>query len=200
MADPLHLTHPLQSRLRPLAHLPAGCLVTANPFLTMTSVRFRPEDAVVEAVAGVIGVKPPTTPNRWARSNGATVIWLGPDEWLVISGLDRLDTQEAELRSAVIGHGGAAVDVSGQRIRLTLTGPHVRDVLAKGCALDLHRRIFPPGRCAQTTLGRTGVILLADDDPDTFTLLVRQSFANYLVDWLVDATEEYREFRELGDR
>jgi sarcosine oxidase subunit gamma len=36
------------------------------------------------------------------------------------------------------------------------------------------------------------VVLLAGDDPDEVTVLVRQSFANYLADWLVDAAEEFR--------
>jgi sarcosine oxidase subunit gamma len=38
----------------------------------------------------------------------------------------------------------------------------------------------------------TGVVLLAGDDPGEFTVLVRQSFAGYLADWLVDAAEEFR--------
>ena len=191
-ANQLQPAHPLRSRLAALAQLPAGFAVAADPFLTMTSLRSRPESAAADAVAAVLGVRPPTTPNTWTRSDAATVVWLGPDEWLVISDLDRPGTQECELRAAVTPHGGAAVDVSGQRIWLTLSGVHVRDVLAKGCALDLHPSVFPSGRSAQSTLGRAGVILLADDDPDSFTVLVRQSFGNYLADWLVDAAEEFR--------
>lgn len=102
------------------------------------------------------------------------------------------ETQEAELRAAVTPSGGAAIDVSGQRVSLTLRGRHVRDVLAKGCALDLHPTVFRPGASAQTTVGLTAVVLLAGDDPGEFTVLVRQSFAGYLADWLVDAAEEFR--------
>ena len=120
------------------------------------------------------------------------VIWLGPDEWLVVSELAAPETQEAELRAAVTPSGGAAVDVSGQRVSLTLRGRHVRDVLAKGCALDLHHTVCGPGSSAQTTVGRAGVVLVANDDPDEFTVLVRQSFASYLADWLIDAAEEFR--------
>jgi sarcosine oxidase subunit gamma len=176
----------LQSRLAALAQLPAGLAVTADPFRTMTSLRVRPEDAAADAVAGVLGVGLPTTPNTWIGNDAVTVVWLG------VSGIDRLGTQEAELRAAVTPYGGAAVDVSGQRVWLRLSGVHVRDVLAKGCALDLHPRVFPPGRGAQSTVGRAGVILLADDDPGSFAVLVRQSFGNYHVDWLVDAAEEFR--------
>jgi sarcosine oxidase gamma subunit len=35
-------------------------------------------------------------------------------------------------------------------------------------------------------------VLLANDDPGEFTVLVRQSFASYLADWLIDAAEEFQ--------
>lgn len=192
MAKQLQPTHPLQSRLQSLEQLPDGFQVTVEPFLTMTNLRFQPGGPATDAVTAVLGVTPPTQPNTWVRGDGGSVIWLGPDEWLVVSELAALEAQEADLRAAVTPVGGAAVDVSGQRVKLTLRGRHVRDVLAKGCALDLHHSVFRSGSSAQTTLGLAGVVLLAGDDPDEFTVLVRQSFANYLADWLVDAAEEFR--------
>ena len=90
--------------------------------------------------------------------------------------------------------GGVAVDVSAQRIGLRISGPRARQVLAKGCAIDLHPRVFVPGSSAQTTLGQAGVVLLAlggrDDDAE-FAVLVRSSFAGYLATWLLDACLEY---------
>ena len=192
MDSQLQRTHPLQTRLQSLDQLPDGFQVTVDPFLTMTNLRFQPGAPATDAVTAVLGVTPPTQPNTWIRGDAGSVIWLGPGEWLVVSELAALETQEAELRTAITPFGGAAVDVSGQRISLTLRGRHVRDVLAKGCALDLHHSVFRPGSCAQTTLGRAGVVLVASDDPGEFTVLVRQSFASYLADWLIDAAEEFR--------
>ena len=62
------------------------------------------------------------------------------------------------------------------------------EVLAGGCALDLHPSVFPPGSCAQTLLARAQVILYRTDE-HTFRILVRPSFADYLRAWLRDATE-----------
>jgi sarcosine oxidase, subunit gamma len=190
MASQLQRTHPLQSRLAALQGLPDGFAVIVDPFVTMTNLRFPPE--AIDAVTSVLGTAPPTRPNTRLRGPSGVVVWLGPGEWLVVSEVATPESQEAELRAAVTPFGGAAVDVSGQRVSLTLRGRHVRDVLAKGCALDLHPRVFGPGSSAQTTLGRAGVVLLAGDDAGEFTVLVRQSFANYLADWLVDAAEEFR--------
>jgi sarcosine oxidase subunit gamma len=71
-----------------------------------------------------------------------------------------------------------------------VAGPRARDLLAHGCALDLHPRSFGPGRCAQTMLARAQVLLVAHDG-DEFTVFVRSSFAGYLATWLLDAAAEY---------
>ena len=103
------------------------------------------------------------------------VLWLGPDEWLVLGGCES-DYPEA----------AATVDVSANRVCFELAGEDVEDVLAQGCSLDLHPAVFPPGRCAQTLLAKAPVILHRTE-PETFRILVRPSFAPYLRSWLEDA-------------
>jgi len=113
----------------------------------------------------------PVEPNTVAGD----VLWLGPDEWLVLGG------QEQDYPDAA-----AAVDVSANRVCLELVGGDVEDVLARGCSLDLHSTVFSPGRCAQTLLARAEVILHRTD-LQTFRILVRPSLAPYLRAWLDDA-------------
>ncbi|GGK45219.1 sarcosine oxidase subunit gamma [Planomonospora parontospora subsp. parontospora] len=96
----------------------------------------------------------------------------------------------ARLRAAA-GDGHAAVtDVSAQRTVIRLAGPAARDVLAHGCPLDLHPRVFGPGTCARSTLARADVLLAAGEDEE-FQIFVRSSFAAYLWAWLLDAATEY---------
>jgi len=192
MASQLQRTNPVQSRLEALSQLPDGFRVTVEPFLAMTNLRCQSGGPAADRVAAVLGLTPPAQPNTWSRSDDGSVVWLGPDEWLVISELATPEAQEAGLRAVIVPYGGAAVDVSGQRVTLLLRGRNVRDVLAKGCALDLHHTVFRPGSSAATTVGRAGVVLLAGEDPAEFAVLVRQSFASYLADWLIDAAEEFR--------
>jgi len=115
--------------------------------------------------------EPPLAPNTGAGD----ALWLGPDEWLVLGGREQ-DYPDA----------WAAVDVSANRVCLELAGPAAADVLARGCALDLHLSVFPPGSCAQTLLARAQVILYRTDE-DVFRLLVRPSYADYLRAWFRDA-------------
>jgi sarcosine oxidase subunit gamma len=134
----------------------------------------------VEAQVSIRGEPPagfPVEPNTTATVDGKTVLWLGPDEWLVLGGSERDHPQSA-----------AAVDVSANRVILELTGADSVEVLAQGCSLDLHPSVFAPGSCAQTLLARAQVILVRPDE-SRFLVLVRPSFAPYLRAWLEDAIE-----------
>ncbi|WTY93268.1 sarcosine oxidase subunit gamma [Sphaerisporangium sp. NBC_01403] len=144
------------------------------PFLRQTNVRADPD-----RVPSSLGLRLPVEPGTWLRSGEADVLWLGPDEWLVIGDADLPRSEDM-----------AVTDVSAQRTTLLVAGPGARDLLAHGCSLDLHPSVFGPGRCAQTMLARAQVILVARED-DEFRVLVRASFARYLADWIIDAAVDY---------
>lgn len=189
--DPLPGTSPLRGWSDRLAALPDSVGVLPEPFVAIADLRLDPDGPAGAAVAAYLGVGLPVTPNTWVSGDTTTVIWLGPDEWLVTSPFHAPGELEAGLRTALDGE-GAVVDVSAQRLLLTLHGDHVRDVLATGCPLDLHPRVFRTGAAAQAMLGLANVVLLALDDTGTrYQVLVRSTFARYLTAWLLDAATEY---------
>ncbi|MBD0841191.1 sarcosine oxidase subunit gamma [Streptomyces sp. TRM68416] len=162
------------------------------PFLAQVNVRLDAKGAAAEAVGLTLGLPLPIQPNTAVRAGELTALWLGPDEWLLIGPPGSERDLERRIREAAEGEPVSVTDVSAQRTTLLVTGPRARDLLAHGCALDLHPRVFGPGRCAQTTLGRTQVVLVARDEPRAgFWVLVRSSFAGYLAEWLLDAATEY---------
>jgi sarcosine oxidase subunit gamma len=166
--------------------------ITEHPFDAMVDVRVDLPGPGATAAAEVLGMALPTVASTYAVNGDATAIWLGPDELLVTTRSSTGDEFESRLREVIAPHGGAATDVSGQRTTLRLSGFRARDVLAKGCSLDLHPRVFGPGTAAQTMLGQAGIVLMAFDDAGTdYRILVRTSFARYLVAWLLDAAAEY---------
>ena len=156
------------------------------------NLRGRPSDNAFLAAAGsVLDCRLPVSPNTVQTAGDLTVLWLGPDEWLVLTPPGAEAAIIGRLREALAGVHAAMTDVSGNHARLRLTGNHAREVLAKGCSLDLHPRRFQPGRCAQTLIVRSGVILHQLDDRPSYDLLPRRSFAEYLWLWLTDAMAEY---------
>jgi sarcosine oxidase, subunit gamma len=181
--------HPLEAWTAAFERLPDAIGITAEPFVPMVDIRL---GAVGPEVRTRLGIDLPTVPNTWEPTDTGRAVWLGPDEWLLSSTTETPEELETRVRTTVLPLGGSATDVSAQRIGLRLTGARVRDVLAKGCSIDLHPRVFGRGSSAQTALGQAGVVLLAlSAAGDDYVVLVRSSFAGYLADWLLDAALEF---------
>lgn len=194
---------PVALRTSPLAHLEErmraaavtgarGVTLTEWPFVTMVNLRVDPTTEAAERIGKTLGAPLPQQCGHTAVSGPRTVVWLGPDEWLVLSQATEETAVTAELREALGADPGSVVDVSANRTTLELSGPAARQVLEKGCPLDLHPRSFGPGRAMSTTVGPVAVLLWQVDDEPTYRLFPRSSFADYLACWLVDAMSEYR--------
>lgn len=201
MAEPI-AAHPVALRTSPLAHLEErmraaavtgarGVTLTEWPFITMVNLRVDPASEAADRIEKTLGAPLPRRCGRTAASGPHTIVWLGPDEWLVLSQADGA-TVTARLREALGGDRGSVVDVSANRTTLELSGPSARQVLEKGCPLDLHPRSFAPGQAVSTTVGPVAVLLWQVDDGPTYRLFPRSSFADYLARWLIDAMSEYR--------
>ena len=143
------------------------------------------------AVSAAIGIEPVVEPLAAARKRDVSMLWLGPDEWLVVTPDNRVERIERTLRGALEARHGALTDVSHGRAILSLSGPDARSVLAKGCPLDLHPRVFGPGRCAQSRLAKCQVLIHQTGDTPAFEIHVMRSFAQYSWTWLLDAGGEF---------
>lgn len=119
------------------------------------------------------------------------IYWLGPDEWLLVTAADTVSGLVDRLQHAFAKLHAAVNDISGGQVALSLSGTSVRDILAKGCTLDLHPQVFRLGTCAQSGLAKANVLVGLGDDTDTFEIVVRRSFSDYLVRWLQQAGGDY---------
>ncbi len=188
MSDAMHMQSPLVER--DVAG-EGGLQLGERPFLGYLNLRGRPGDAAfTSAVKGVLGVDLPLEPNTTASGDAVTVLWLGPDEWLIITEPDAQESLASRLEEALAGQFVAVTDISSGHTMVVASGPRSRALLARGCTLDLHPREFGPGRCAQTMVAKAGVLVYRPDDGDTFELVVRRSFAEYLWLWLRDAAAD----------
>jgi sarcosine oxidase subunit gamma len=196
MSEAIRQESPLVERITPerkaASPADAGVTLRERPFLGCVNLRGNPEDArFVDAVQGVLGVAPPTEPNTVAENGDITVFWLAPTEWFVRTGAGGERDLITRLEEALSGQHVATNDVTGNFTTVELSGPHARDVLEKGCTLDLHPRAFASGQCAQTLLSHAGILIRPLEDGQAFELVVRRSFADYTFVWLEDAALEY---------
>jgi sarcosine oxidase subunit gamma len=140
-----------------------GVVVTPLENLGIATVIGRHERSgdLIAHFAGRYGIAPPAKP-AVVRGKDCSLIWAGPEQWLAVSDDRKLP---GELAGA-LGSAAAVSDQSDARAVLRLSGRHVRDVLAKGCPIDLDRRVFGRGATAVTVISHIGVQLwcLPDDD------------------------------------
>ncbi|MBE9375413.1 sarcosine oxidase subunit gamma [Saccharopolyspora sp. HNM0983] len=186
---------PLTSRTHALDRdsAPQAVRLTEIAFTPQIGLRVDPKSSAAERISTAIGAMLPHQPDSAVHTGDLLVLALGPDEWLLVGREGTAGALQATLTAALGEDHGAVVDVSAQRTIIGVSGPMSRDLLNQGCALDLHPRAFGEGRCAQTLLARTGVVVVCRDaELPSFWLLVRSSFARYTADWLADAATEYR--------
>ncbi len=159
------------------------------PFLTMVSIRVEPGSDAARRIEGVLGTSLPQQCGEVTGEGAHAVLWLGPDEWLVVS-QEAPEALVGSLRSEVADGRAQIVDVSANRTVVEVTGPGAREVLEKGCPTDLHPRVFADNTAITTSLARVPV-LLWKVDASTFRVLPRASLASYVGAWLLDAVQEF---------
>jgi sarcosine oxidase, subunit gamma len=193
MPDTLRRESPLVAHLSsalPVRQSAEGIELQELAFLGHVNLRCDPNDWIaVEPLQAVLGCALPSAPNTFSTApDGSKLLWLGPDEFLALTPDGREATLAESLRKAA---GSAFVAVNelgaGQTV-IQMVGPRAREILAKGCPLDFHPRVFGPGRCAQSRLARALVTIAQVDETPRFEIIVRRSFADYLWRWLLDAS------------
>jgi sarcosine oxidase subunit gamma len=138
--------------------------------------------AVTDALRSALGIEPVREVGKTATEGGLTLFTVGPGRVWVM-GVHGSET-------GIDPEFAAIVDQSHGRAVLAVEGERIRDLLAKGCRIDLHPEVFAAGRCAQTLLGPFAVLLhcLA---PTRFEIHVARSYAHSLHEWLQDAALEF---------
>jgi len=187
MADLFQQQSPLvQIRLEePHAGAPR---IEEKPFQGFINLRGRSENTGFQAATlKVLGCEPPITPNTVVDSGDYRIYWLGPDEWLIMTPAGQQDELKAKLLKALAGVFSAVVDNTSGLTVLHITGDNAAALLATDCPLDLHARECKAGQCAQTRLGKAGMTLSPLADEAGFEVIIRRSFADYLLLWLQDA-------------
>jgi sarcosine oxidase subunit gamma len=157
--------------------------VTAETLVGLDAVEVNLAQVAARADPGHVPFEPPD-PNTVTTWMGRDVLWLGPDEWLLVGELGTEGVIVDDLKAALAGHHRSVIDVSANRTVFDLTDG--LDLLSTGCGLDLDPRRWRPGMCAQTLFGGAQVIVHQREERTT-RVFVRPSFADHVVSTLLAA-------------
>ena len=185
MSAPERLS-PFGPGLAPGRHGAAGATPVILAERRVDIVQLMGTEATVRDVAGLALPKP----GRAEISGDAMAVWVQPSGWLVIRPRGDEGALAKKLADAA-GNKAAVVDQSHGRAVLRLSGANARDVLAKGCRVDLHPRAFAAGSAATTTIDHITVTIVQVDATPTYDLVLPANFAEAFLDWLAMSAAEY---------
>lgn len=151
---------------------------------SVLNLRGNPDDAAFrDGVAQALGLTLPTQACTTVANDALRLVWVGPDDWFVIGPKGDAAAIEARLRQALNDQHFAVTDASSGYTVLHLSGAPVREVLAQGCPLDLHPKVFGPGSAAGSVFFKASVWLWQTEAAPVYEVLVRNSFRGYV--WLM---------------
>lgn len=152
-------------------------------------------DATARAVLSeALTIALPTTPNTVTDGDSLSILWLGPEQWLLKTTTSEEERFETLLREVTRGMHSAATIVSDHYSVFAIKGREAGDVLVQGCGIDLHPDYFAAGQCVRCKFARTQGILVAlnrvalnESDALSYELYVESSYSNYLQHWFNQA-------------
>jgi heterotetrameric sarcosine oxidase gamma subunit len=186
----------------PFANLPLasasgrGVVAAERDGLALARIAARKDRlaALTSRVRERFGVELPQGPRR-VETNGLAFLGVGVETWLAVAeGGFASHRLAASLRDA-IDDLATVSDQIGSYAILRLTGPRVRDALAKFIPLDLHTRVFDPGSAASTMASHVPVTLwrLADspDGLPVFEIAAPRSYAGSFWHVVMESAAEF---------
>ena len=129
----------------------------------------------------------PNDNSKVTTNNKTRILWNAPKTWLIISDKENIiDT----IKEKCSKENFAITDISHSRAVVQIKGLQAREVLKKGCPLNISK--FEINNCAGSVFhGITIVVDCINDNPDTFNLLTLRSFGESFYHHITDAALEF---------
>jgi sarcosine oxidase subunit gamma len=132
------------------------------------------------SLSASLGANLPASVGETVRHKNLLIIRIAPRRlWLA------LDDGTQALPFAIDPDLGCSVPLGEGRVRFSLAGADIANVLSTCIAVDWHAPTAAPGRAVQTSFHHVPVLLLRTGGT-ACDLIVPRSFARSLHDWLVD--------------
>ena len=143
-------------------------------------------------IGKVLGIILPKESCSTSTKEKITCMWLGPNEWLLVSNdVVSKESNEYELEKILFDgisktNLGAVTNVSDHYTIFNLTGSNIFEILSKGCPFDFNSDAFGNNKVIQTILNHVDVTIhrKSKDDVDLYVI---RSFSKHLWSWIKDS-------------
>lgn len=130
-----------------------------------------------------------TGPNQAVETAAFKALPLAPNQWILVSEKDTGPAFAEKISNKIKGLGYVS-EQSESRVCIKVSGPNARELMSRGCHLDLHPSVISNGYCAQTTMAQVGVLLHVVDDQN-YELYVYSGFARSFWHWINDTAGQF---------
>lgn len=171
---------------RPLAMAGTSWL---RPLPPAARLVFCGDESAERAVVAALGLPGPAPACRAVGNGARTMLWLGPDERLLLAPADQRQSVSSAIEGALAGQAHSLVDVSHRQVSFEVHGPAAVRLLNAQCPLELALAAFPVGMCTRTIYAKAEIVLWRKAN-DAFHVEVWRSFAPYMIQLLADVARE----------
>ena len=165
-----------------------GIKIQELTFAKKINLRIDTNNNSLATCSKILNIMLPTKPNTYTKKDYLKVIWLGPDEWLIINSEDNLFLK---LKDKLGDIEASVTDISENRTIIRISGEKIFTLLSKFLVLDLEKNLGSVSSCAQTLFVKVPILLVRNYKKQQMTeidILVNRSHANYIYSLLVDGT------------
>ena len=165
-------------------------------FVKKINIRGNPSDNNFMSSNGkILEAALPIKPNTYTNNGKIKILWLGPNEWLVV---DENPNENNELISKLENinnrEESSITDISENRTVIRIAGKKLFTLLSKFLVLDLDQNLPNESSVAQTLFVKVPIILVRNysneigqiPEIDIFT---NRSHSNYIYKLLIDGTK-----------
>ena len=164
-----------------------GIKIQELPFVNKINLRINPNNNKYMSSCGkILEAILPIKPNTYARNENVKIIWLSPDEWLVINNKDALFKK---LKDEIGNLEASVTNISENKTIIRISGEKIYTLLSKFLVLDLEKNLGTQSSCAQTLFVKVPILLIRNDDNNQIPVIdifTNRSHANYIYSLLVD--------------
>ena len=135
----------------------------------------------------------PTEPNTSNVNEKLTIIWLGPNEWLIrIFKKQNFKNIFLELNNSLNTQNTAITDVTENKTILKITGENLYNLLSKFMIIDLDKILKKKSSVAQTIFTKVPVLIIRNhnkNEKQSIDMYINRSHTQYILDLLLDGSK-----------
>ncbi len=167
-----------------------GTNIQELAFINKINLRINTKNTDYMKICGkILNAILPTKPNTFTKNGNLKIIWLSPDEWLIINEDDNLFSK---LKNEIGDLEASVTDVSENRTIVRLSGEKIYKLLSKFLVLDLEKSLPRESTCALSLFAKVPILLLRNHNENQvpeIDIFLNNSHANYVYSLIIDGSE-----------